>query len=542
MIRPGRQSLVVAGIALLFLLGLFPALRSPAIYHGDERFYTDAALSMQTSGDYSLPRYADGAPRRNKPLLAYWVIAASHRILGKGLWQARLPFALAGAGLVLLTGIMGARLAEDPRAGILAALVMASHPDLLLLSIRSTPDVLVCVAVLLALDGMLRNPAESALGAWEVWIGAGLAAAAKGLWGLLVLLFVLAFTAFGVRASVRSLARAPAMLVGCSLAALAIVPLFAAGAGAAAEEAASDQLRAAHGLSDVLHNAREYLPAPLIHFLPWTLLLGAGLLFRAGRVAARAVAARPSSRTALCWWGLLVFVFLFGAQRRVRYLAPAHAPLAILLAALLLAMAGAPSAGGTLRRACVFLSGLCATLLFAGSLLLFPDSSLGGAILVALGVTCLAATLLARRIPPAAALQCAGWSCACVAIAFQGRVRPCLFRSPLPAIVARIGSSGSQPTKIGLVGLDESLGSRLRLLSGGRLVPEPLESAGAYAGELVLAHATLAESWTRLGLHELARFDPAGGPSRSELLGRLLGESPRHAEVDPLEQIVLLSR
>ena len=61
----GREALerrVASGwiLAGLFLLLLLPACLDVTRYHGDERFYTDAAVSMVKSGDWLSPRYPDG--------------------------------------------------------------------------------------------------------------------------------------------------------------------------------------------------------------------------------------------------------------------------------------------------------------------------------------------------------------------------------------------------------------------------------------------------------------------------------------------------
>jgi len=380
------------------------------------------------------------------------------------------------------------------------------------------------------------DPAQAELATWELWIGAGLAAGAKGLWGLLVLALALLARAF-LRPGAARLARAPAVLAGSCLAALGIAPLFFSGASAAAEDAAGDQLRAADGFADVLHNAREYLPAPLIHFLPWTLLLAAGLFSRQGRASVRRILSLPVSRTALTWWCLLVAVFLLGAQRRVRYLAPADAPLAVVLATALFALAAEESSARRLKRAGVFLCGLATTLLLAGAVFTLPESVLAGCALLVLGGTGLAATLAARRLAPANALLCTGWAAACAALGYQGIARPCLARSPLPEIVARIGAEGSEQKRIGMLGLEDSFGARLRLLSGGTLVPEPLSSTDSFRGELVLASASEREHGD---FRELARFDSPGGPS-VEILARLFGRAPP-ADPDPAGGIALLTR
>ena len=62
-------------------------------YHGDERFYTDAEVSMVDSGDWLSPRYPDGRLRVEKPILSYLILVGSYEALGVSLFASRLPFA-----------------------------------------------------------------------------------------------------------------------------------------------------------------------------------------------------------------------------------------------------------------------------------------------------------------------------------------------------------------------------------------------------------------------------------------------------------------
>src|SRR5262245_15975291 len=62
-------------LALVFLAALLPSLSQTARYHTDESYYTDAALQMITTGDWITPRTAEGAPRFQKPIVTYWVVA-----------------------------------------------------------------------------------------------------------------------------------------------------------------------------------------------------------------------------------------------------------------------------------------------------------------------------------------------------------------------------------------------------------------------------------------------------------------------------------
>ena len=58
---------------------------------------------MRQTGDYMVPRHPDGSPRFEKPILTYWLVAASYALLGVSPLSSRLPFLVAGCGVLWLT-------------------------------------------------------------------------------------------------------------------------------------------------------------------------------------------------------------------------------------------------------------------------------------------------------------------------------------------------------------------------------------------------------------------------------------------------------
>src|SRR5439155_5752753 len=98
-------------VLALFLCGL-PILPDAALYHSDERYYTDASIRMVQGGDWTTPYYL-GEPRLKKPMLAYWTMAASEEALGASLLAARLPSLLLGCLLVWITWSTALAMFED---------------------------------------------------------------------------------------------------------------------------------------------------------------------------------------------------------------------------------------------------------------------------------------------------------------------------------------------------------------------------------------------------------------------------------------------
>jgi 4-amino-4-deoxy-L-arabinose transferase-like glycosyltransferase len=100
---------------------------------GDEVRYAEAGRQMLVTGNWLLPQY-NGEPRYQKPVLFYWLEALSQGLFGSNAWAARLPAALAGVGLVLLTASLGkalwgkrSGLCSGMALGLTGAMVLASR-------------------------------------------------------------------------------------------------------------------------------------------------------------------------------------------------------------------------------------------------------------------------------------------------------------------------------------------------------------------------------------------------------------------------------
>ena len=108
--------------SLTFLVGLGRG----AITDADEAFYAEAAREMVQSGDVVTPFY-NYEPRFQKPVLYYWVTAATFAATGgPGEAGSRLWAALSGIGLVLVTAACARRWFDDGVALLSAAIVATS--------------------------------------------------------------------------------------------------------------------------------------------------------------------------------------------------------------------------------------------------------------------------------------------------------------------------------------------------------------------------------------------------------------------------------
>src|SRR5688572_33195481 len=84
----GFWLLLIPAVALLFL-----GLGANTFWDANEAFYVDTPRQMVRSGDYLNPVF-NGAPRMNKPVLSYWVVAGLYHLFGTSVTVERFGIAL----------------------------------------------------------------------------------------------------------------------------------------------------------------------------------------------------------------------------------------------------------------------------------------------------------------------------------------------------------------------------------------------------------------------------------------------------------------
>ncbi len=89
-------------LLLLGVLTFLAGLGRPAITDADEAYYAEAAREMVESGNWLTPHF-NYRYRFEKPVLYYWLTAATYLAAGPTEWAARLWSALSGLGLTVLT-------------------------------------------------------------------------------------------------------------------------------------------------------------------------------------------------------------------------------------------------------------------------------------------------------------------------------------------------------------------------------------------------------------------------------------------------------
>ncbi|MBI3947588.1 MAG: glycosyltransferase family 39 protein [Armatimonadetes bacterium] len=323
-------------VLILFLCALLylPRLGSTTFFEEDEPRFAAAVRTMLETGDYVTPRF-NGQLRINKPILFYWLSAASSAALGVGELGARLPSALLGTALALLVFLF-ARAHGSVRFAAIAAVATATCLQFsLVLARAATADmalIFFLTGALLAFYHGTTRPGEKR---WFLlsWAALGLAALAKGpvavaLAGGVVGLFLL------LRGEALPGLRRLVTPVGLLLFLLVAAPWYAAELALWGKTFYRGFFLAEHfGRLDGTADSHRgpiwfFLPVMLGMFYPWVCFLPAGLsgAWRERRGAA------PLRLFALCWIVVVLGLFTVVKTKLPHYIAPLY-PAAALLAA-----------------------------------------------------------------------------------------------------------------------------------------------------------------------------------------------------------------
>ncbi len=469
-----RRALV---LLLLCSLTFFAGLGGPAIADSDEAFYAESAREMIARGDWITPYFND-EPRFQKPILFYWLIAATYTIAGVSEAAARAWSAVSGAGLVLVTFAVGRRWYGD-RVGLLAGAIIATSFGAFYMARQALPDLplafFMTVATWAAIEAL-----QSAAPARDDGTAAPVPTPRARRWWLLLSSAAMAFGLLtkGPVAVVLPLGtvvllmvwerrgRPGARLVPIDITDLALaavvflliaVPWFLS-------------VTVVHGVeylvrffftenverfaTDRYNEPRSvftYVPVILGGFVPWTafLLLWVPPLVRVLRRQRRLTPAEVR----LAFWGLVPFVFYsVSIGKQPRYVLPCLTPLAILLAASIW-----PYLRDVRPRRDWLWPTLClatsAAIVLVGALVLRlapmfraadPGwSPAGPYLIIAAGVVTAMASVFA---PPKVTVGVITGAAAATLLALQASVFSPARPEPVEVIAAAVRAQGSEPT------------------------------------------------------------------------------------------------
>ncbi|MBW2306550.1 MAG: glycosyltransferase family 39 protein [Deltaproteobacteria bacterium] len=323
---------------LFFSLGLGAASRSK----GAERYFLLSGFTMAETGDWLTPVYEE-KPRFQKPPLAYWLIAASYKLFGVHLWSARLPSAVAGALGVMLTGLLGEWLFRSRRAGLLAALFLATCTGYLIQSRMAVTDIYLLLFLLVAISLYsmeLFSTKGSELRRVGMWASMAMAFLSKGHLGIIIPFMIAAAIGpqrgFSLRKALRPWASPLGWLIFLLIAAPWFVAMRWAHGSLFFEHLLFSETKRRVGLSllNIWSNAALYSKKWFLYFFPASWFLMVVLLDRKANSGGREEREQRITRFLWTWIASVFFLFVFLVYdfQSSYYLVPLTPAMALLVA------------------------------------------------------------------------------------------------------------------------------------------------------------------------------------------------------------------
>jgi 4-amino-4-deoxy-L-arabinose transferase-like glycosyltransferase len=151
-LMPWTWPLLLAGAVWL---GLFHGLGAIPLFDVDEGAFGEATREMLARGDY-VSTWLNGQPRFDKPILTYWLQAASVRLLGLDEFALRLPSALAATAWVAAIHAFTRR-AVDRETARAAAFIAATSAGVIVIGRGAIADALLNLFLALAMFDVWRE-------------------------------------------------------------------------------------------------------------------------------------------------------------------------------------------------------------------------------------------------------------------------------------------------------------------------------------------------------------------------------------------------
>ncbi len=149
-LKPLRLYLLILVLASSSIC--FVNLGRISLWNNNEPRYAHTARNMLESGDWITPKYK-GKLRTDQPILTYWLIAASAKLLNHGEvneFSARFPFAIMGILGITVTFLFGRAIYNDT-AGLISAFTLLFTLEYIITARRSIPDMALCFFILFTL-------------------------------------------------------------------------------------------------------------------------------------------------------------------------------------------------------------------------------------------------------------------------------------------------------------------------------------------------------------------------------------------------------
>jgi len=358
MFRSSRYTLLAA-LLLAATVPYFLNLGVSSIWDANEAFYAQTPREMMEADDYVTPSF-NFQLRMNKPVLSYWNVAASYRLFGISEWSERLPIAF-GAVAIIGTAFGLGRLLGGPLAGLIAALVLATSPRLVLLARRIIIDIHITMwtgLVLLCFALAEMRPQRRRLYLCLMYVAAGFGVLTKGP----VAVFLPAVVFFIYLASQKRLGDLRHMMLptGALISLAIVVPWYYLlylehGWEYIGSFIFGENLgRYADAIGEQSRGMLFYIPVMLADLFPWSFMIPLALVW-----AIRSERENRVARLLVAWIVFIVVFFSLSGTKEDLYIFP----IVTAEAALIGAMLAKAIEGGVVWRPAAWSTGATAVLL-----------------------------------------------------------------------------------------------------------------------------------------------------------------------------------
>jgi 4-amino-4-deoxy-L-arabinose transferase-like glycosyltransferase len=309
------------------VLTFFLGLGCPAITDADEAYYAESAREMVERGDWLTPHY-NYEYRWQKPILYYWLTAATYMVVGIGEWSARFWSALAGVGLAFATWATGVRHMRRDDVGWLAGAIVATSFGYFAIARMSLPDLPLAFFITLTIASVFE-------GQWTLaGVAAGLGFLMKG--PLALLLPALVFTPVWWRERRTRTVRASDLARTALVFAAVGLPWYVAmtfehGTAYLDSFFVGDNFE--RFATDRFNEPRSpffYVPVLLGGLLPWTAFFVVCAWRPVRDLFARRLTLTDEEWRLVIWAAVPLLFFSASVGKQPRYILPALPPIAIL--------------------------------------------------------------------------------------------------------------------------------------------------------------------------------------------------------------------
>lgn len=355
--------LLLAAITLSF----FYNIHAVPLFDVDEGAFSEATREMLLRGDF-ISTYLNGVPRYDKPILIYWLQAASVTLFGINEFALRLPSALAATAWVMAIFFF-VKILRDTKSAFYAAIMMATALEISVMGKTATADALLNLWITSSmLGGYLFFHTRRYNYLYWMYLFIGLGFLTKGPVAVMIPL-VVSFLFFSIKREFKLWLRAVFNPIGLVIFLAVAMPWYVA-QYLKEGDAFIQGFFFKHNI-DRFQGAMEqhggnvfyYVPVLLLGLLPYTTVLLSTLM----RV--KTIIKDDLGLFLLLWFGFVFVFFSLSGTKLPHYVVYGFAPLIILMALRLIDIRQDMRSPGIYSRIGLFLP----PLLFFGALLFLPN-------------------------------------------------------------------------------------------------------------------------------------------------------------------------